>query len=71
MGDVRQTVKQSPPVDVSNPYDPTTLKGKTILITGGANGLGAHMVRHWASHDSNIVIGDVADTAGEELVAFL
>ncbi|EGR49677.1 uncharacterized protein TRIREDRAFT_60052 [Trichoderma reesei QM6a] len=71
MGDVRQTIKQSLPVDVSNPYDPTTLKGKTILITGGANGLGAHMVRHWASHGANIVIGDVADTAGEELVASL
>ncbi|TFA98942.1 5'-hydroxyaverantin dehydrogenase [Trichoderma ghanense] len=71
MGDARQTVKQSLPVDVGKPYDPTTLKGKTILITGGANGLGSHMVRHWASHGANVVIGDVADTAGEELVASL
>ncbi|KAL7811930.1 NAD(P)-binding protein [Trichoderma gracile] len=71
MGDVRQTIKQSRPVDVGKPYDPTTLKGKTILITGGASGLGAHMVRHWASHGANVVVGDVADTAGEELVASL
>ncbi|KAL7785376.1 NAD(P)-binding protein [Trichoderma afarasin] len=71
MGDVRQTIKQSLPVDVNKPYDPSTLKHKTILITGGANGLGAHMVRHWASHGANIVIGDVADKAGEELVASL
>ncbi|KAL6879358.1 NAD(P)-binding protein [Trichoderma novae-zelandiae] len=71
MGDVRQTIKQSLPVDVGKPYDPSTLKDKTILITGGANGLGAHMVRHWAAHGANVVIGDVADTAGEELVASL
>lgn len=71
MGDVRRTVKQSMPVDISKPYDPSTLKDKTILITGGANGLGAHMVRHWAAHGANIIIGDVADQAGEELVASL
>ncbi|KAL7941887.1 Oxidoreductase, molybdopterin-binding domain-containing protein [Trichoderma barbatum] len=29
------------------------------------------MVRHWAVHGANIVIGDVADAAGEELVASL
>jgi NAD(P)-dependent dehydrogenase (short-subunit alcohol dehydrogenase family) len=71
MGDVRQTVKQSLPVDVNTPYDPSTLRDKTILITGGANGLGAHMVRHWAAHGANIIIGDVTDGAGEELVASL
>ncbi|KAK1244261.1 hypothetical protein MKX08_002399 [Trichoderma sp. CBMAI-0020] len=71
MGDVRQTVKQSVPVDVNKPYDPSTLKDKTILITGGASGLGAHMVRHWAAHGANIIVGDVADQAGEELVASL
>lgn len=58
-------------MDVNKPYNSSTLKGKTILITGGANGLGAHMVRHWAAHGANIIIGDVADTAGEELAASL
>ncbi|CAM1502177.1 Fc.00g041610.m01.CDS01 [Cosmosporella sp. VM-42] len=71
MRDIRQLIKQSPPVDVSEPYDPSTLEDKTILITGGANGLGAHMVRQWASHGAHIVIGDVADKAGEQLVASL
>lgn len=71
MGDVRRTIKQSPPVDVSKPYDPSTLNDKTIVITGGANGLGSHMVRHWAKHGAHVVIGDVADQAGEELVAEL
>lgn len=68
---IKGLIRQSPPVDVSKPYDATTLKGKTIVITGGANGLGSHMVREWASHGANIIIGDVADAAGEELVAEL
>ncbi|RSL86990.1 hypothetical protein CEP52_015661 [Fusarium oligoseptatum] len=67
--DITALIRQSPPIDVSKPYDPATLKGKTILITGGANGFGAHMVRKWASHGAHIVIGDVADAAGEDLVA--
>ncbi|KAM5346947.1 hypothetical protein ACJ41O_009952 [Fusarium nematophilum] len=69
--DIRGIIRQSPPVDVSQPYDPSTLKGKTILITGGANGIGSHMVRRWASHGAHIVIGDVADEAGEQLAAEL
>lgn len=71
MGDIRNIIRQSPPVDVTKPYNPSTLKDKTILITGGANGLGAHMVRHWASLGAHVVIGDVADKPGEELVASL
>lgn len=71
MGDIRSLIRQSPPVDVSKPYDTSTLNDKTILITGGANGLGAHMVRHWASHGAHIIIGDVAVQAGEKLVADL
>lgn len=37
------------PIDLSVPYDATTVKGKTILITGGASGLGAGMFRKFAS----------------------
>ena len=69
--DIKGLIRQSPPVDVSKPYDASTLKGKTIVITGGANGLGSFMVREWASHGANIIIGDVDDTAGEQLVASL
>ncbi|KAF5018802.1 hypothetical protein F66182_9220 [Fusarium sp. NRRL 66182] len=69
--DIKGLIRQSPPVDVTKPYDPSTLKGKTILITGGANGLGAHMVREWASHGAHIIMGDVADEPGEKLVASL
>lgn len=71
MGDLRAIIHQSEPVDVSKPYDPSTLKGKTILITGGANGLGSSFVRHWASHGAHLAIGDIDDAAGEALVAEL
>jgi len=58
-------------IDTSKPYDPSTLKNKFIIITGGANGLGAHMVRHWAAHGASVFIGDIDDKAGEKLVADL
>lgn len=69
--DVKPIIRQSPPVDVSKPYDLSTLRGKTIVITGGANGLGACMVREWALHGTHVVVGDVDDGAGEALVAEL
>lgn len=71
MGDVRSLVRQSAPVDVSRPFDETTLRDKTIVITGGANGLGTHFVRRWASAGAHVVIGDLDDRAGEQFVAEL
>lgn len=69
--DLTGTAKLSPPVDTSQPYDLTKVAGKTILITGGALGLGAAFARHWAAHGANLIIGDINDTAGEQLVAEL
>ncbi|KAK3997019.1 putative dehydrogenase [Cladorrhinum sp. PSN332] len=68
---VVEKIRQSPPVDVTKPYDTTTLSGKSILITGGASGFGAAFARHWAAHGSHIFIGDLNDAAGEELIAEL
>ncbi|TPX16491.1 uncharacterized protein E0L32_003785 [Thyridium curvatum] len=56
---------ETPKVDLDH------LKGKTILITGGASGFGAAFARKWASHGANIIIGDMSDAAGESLVAEL
>jgi NAD(P)-dependent dehydrogenase (short-subunit alcohol dehydrogenase family) len=64
-------INQSPPVDCTKPYDTSTLAGKTILITGGASGFGAAFARHWARYGAHIIIGDVNDRAGEELIAEL
>ncbi|ROW10258.1 hypothetical protein VMCG_01940 [Cytospora schulzeri] len=66
-----EAVRQSPPVDLSRPYDPSTLRGKTILVTGGSSGLGAAFARHWAAHGANLIVGDINDAAGEALVAEL
>ena len=71
MGDVRPIIKQSPPIDLSKPYSTASLQGKTILITGAANGLGAHIARHLASHGAHLLLGDIDDPAGEALVAEL
>ncbi|TLD21868.1 hypothetical protein PspLS_08187 [Pyricularia sp. CBS 133598] len=66
-----EAIKQSGPVDVSRPLDVSGLEGKTILITGGASGIGASLAREWAAHGANIIIGDINSSAGEVLVAEL
>lgn len=45
------------------------LKGKTILITGGAAGQGAVETRLFSAEGASIVICDIADEAGERLAA--
>ncbi len=62
------TVNQSPPIDLTTSYDPNWVRGKTILITGGASGFGAGFFRHWASLGANVVIGDIDDKRGKTLV---
>ncbi|KAL8387115.1 hypothetical protein RB595_010145 [Gaeumannomyces hyphopodioides] len=66
-----EQILQSPPVDVGAPYDPSSLAGSTILITGGASGIGAALARRWARHGAFIAIGDLDAAAGEALVAEL
>ena len=61
-------VQQSQPVDTTEPYDPSWVRGKTILITGGASGFGQAFCRKWAEHGANIIIGDISDGRGKELV---
>jgi NAD(P)-dependent dehydrogenase (short-subunit alcohol dehydrogenase family) len=60
-----KSIKQSPPIDVSKPYNKAWLKGKHILITGGANGLGEACVRQWAAAGASIVIADISIERGE------
>jgi meso-butanediol dehydrogenase/(S,S)-butanediol dehydrogenase/diacetyl reductase len=42
---------------------------KAYLVTGGASGIGASVVRYLASHNGSAVIADINDTAGAGLVA--
>ena len=47
------------------------LEGKTAMVTGGANGIGAGCVRRLAQEGANVVIADIDDAAGQALVAEL
>lgn len=60
-------IRQSPPIDLSVPYDASWVKDKTILVTGGASGFGAGFVRCWARNGANIIIGDVDIQRGEDI----
>ncbi|RKF59420.1 5'-hydroxyaverantin dehydrogenase [Erysiphe neolycopersici] len=62
-----EATQLSNPIDLSESYDPTWLKGKTIIITGGASGFGAAFSRHWASHGAHIIIADINDEQGKAL----
>lgn len=68
---IATAVHQSLPVDPNAPIDPSTLRGKTILITGGATGLGAGFARRWASYGAHVIVGDINDAEGTSLVAEL
>ncbi len=45
------------------------IEGKTALITGGAQGIGAAMAKAFAAAGARVVIGDISDAAGQSLQA--
>ena len=45
------------------------LKGKTAVITGGANGIGAGCVKRLAQEGANVMIADIDDERANTLVA--
>jgi len=49
----------------------SSLEGRTVLITGGASGIGAAIVRGFARNGSRVAFLDVAREAGEALAAEL
>jgi NAD(P)-dependent dehydrogenase (short-subunit alcohol dehydrogenase family) len=60
--------RQSPPIDTNAPYDSSTLQDKTIVVTGGASGIGAAFARRWAGCGATIIIGDVDTVHGKALI---
>ena len=61
-------VRQSPPLDLDQTANDAWMKGKTILITGGASGFGAGYLRRWAEAGATVVIGDINVKKGDQLV---
>lgn len=60
---------QSSEVDFSKKLDTSGMRGKTILITGGASGLGAAFFTSWAAMGANVIIGDISENSGRSLVS--
>ena len=46
-----------------------SLRGRAVLVTGGAGGIGASMVEHFAAQGAQVGFLDVADEAAAALVA--
>lgn len=65
---VVDVVRQSSPVDTTAPYDAGWVAGKTIVITGGASGIGEGFFKEWAQNGANVIIGDVNGARGKALV---
>src|SRR5580692_9936229 len=64
--DNRQLKRQS---DEANPMD--RLKGKVVLISGGARGQGAAEARLFVAEGARVVIGDVLEPEGHQLASEL
>jgi NAD(P)-dependent dehydrogenase (short-subunit alcohol dehydrogenase family) len=45
-----------------------SLRDRAVLITGGAGGIGASMVEHFAAQGARVAFLDIADTAAHRLV---
>lgn len=54
---------------MASPYDRLSLEGRVVLITGGTGGIGGETARLCAARGAAVVIADLNDAAGEELVA--
>ena len=65
---LKTAVRQSPPVDYSPPANDKWIEDKTIVITGGASGLGASFLKRWATAGATVIIGDIDVKKGDQLV---
>ncbi|KAL4945777.1 hypothetical protein BDV06DRAFT_219020 [Aspergillus oleicola] len=55
------------PVDCTIPPDPSKLKGKSVIVTGGANGMGETTARKFAEAGAYVTIADLNIERGEEV----
>ena len=65
---LKAAVRQSSPIDFSLSIDDSLVKGKTIVITGGASGFGEGFFKRWAHAGAAVIIGDINVKKGDQLV---
>ncbi|EMD85261.1 hypothetical protein COCC4DRAFT_180971 [Bipolaris maydis ATCC 48331] len=63
----KANILQSPPLDITAPYDATWATDKVILITGGASGFGAGFVEKWVASGATVIVGDINVSKGDGL----
>lgn len=65
---LREAIRQSPRLGFEGVVDDSWIKDKTIVVTGGASGLGAGFCSRWAAAGATIIIGDINVLRSEKLV---
>jgi len=61
--------KHRGPVDCNTDFDASRLRGKTAIVTGGANGIGEAYVRVLIGAGASVCIGDLDVAGGQKLAA--
>ncbi|EEQ90786.1 hypothetical protein RJZ56_001624 [Blastomyces dermatitidis] len=55
-------------MDFNSPTPLDFIRGKTILLTGGASGFGAAFFSRWAAEGATVIMGDINTASGNQLV---
>ncbi|OBT53388.1 hypothetical protein VE04_06767 [Pseudogymnoascus sp. 24MN13] len=63
--------QMSTPIDCEKALDTSNLKGKTAIVTGGANGIGEAYVKALSAAGVNVCIGDMDSDRGTKLALSL
>ncbi|KAK4630963.1 5'-hydroxyaverantin dehydrogenase [Fulvia fulva] len=59
---------QSEAIAADATYDPSGLKGKSVIVTGGASGIGEQTMRAFVGAGAFVTFGDIAEELGQKLV---
>ena len=59
--------KYNGPVDHTIPADKDKLRNKSVIITGGANGMGEEFVRQFAAAGAYVTFGDTNEERGKQI----
>ena len=59
---------QTEAIAADTTYDPSGLRGKSVVVTGGASGIGEHTMRAFVNVGAFVTFGDIAEDLGQKLV---